>query len=187
MGLFGNDPLGPPLFNGGPFRGKPFVPAGGGGGGGGGGGSEFTGYFGARLSANQTSNVAVGQHVEFDLSDTTGIATLATGAGQADGLITINETGDYYAYYCLQGRTTGFLTFRLFFHPSNAPVLDRAGINMSVTMMGRQSTDTSPAGNISSIVSLTAGDVIKVGVVSNVGTFSFIHFQFSSLVLLKVS
>lgn len=49
-------------------------------------------YMEARLAANQTANLARGDHVEFDTeSQSSGHITLATGAGQANGIFTLPE------------------------------------------------------------------------------------------------
>jgi len=54
-----------------------------------------------RLSADQTTNLGAGDHVEFDDSSTfeEGL-TLSTGAGQANGIISSFEVGDYYDFSC---------------------------------------------------------------------------------------
>lgn len=47
-------------------------------------------YISANLSANQTSNLAAGDHVEFDTTiEDSGHITLATGTGQANGIFTV--------------------------------------------------------------------------------------------------
>lgn len=49
-------------------------------------------YITATISAAQTSNLAVGDHVEFDtVVEDSGHISLSTGAGQADGIFTLPE------------------------------------------------------------------------------------------------
>jgi len=49
----------------------------------------------ARLDGDQTSNFAVGEHVEFALKDFDGGLTLSTGSGQANGKITLEANKTY--------------------------------------------------------------------------------------------
>ena len=54
----------------------------------------------AGLSANQTTNLAVSDHIEFDTETHRGSAiSLSTGAGQLDGLFTL-EGGRTYKIEC---------------------------------------------------------------------------------------
>ena len=47
-------------------------------------------YMYARLTADQTTNISAGNHVEFDVESSRGtLISLATGAGQADGIFTL--------------------------------------------------------------------------------------------------
>lgn len=173
-------------FPGGPFVGKPFSPVAGGGGGGGGPQTDFDGWFVARRSADQTSNLGVNNHYEFQVSDGSGIATLTTGVGQAGGLITINETGDYYVTFSIRAQVNeGFFVYALRYHPSDIDVTDKAGQTMWVVGYDNVATDSTESSGISSIVSFTAGDVIKLDITAVSNPVSY-DFDYNSLVLLKV-
>ena len=53
-------------------------------------------YCSASLAADQTTNIAANDHVEFDTLDTDGGITLQTGAGQADGIFELSAGKKYY-------------------------------------------------------------------------------------------
>ena len=66
-----------------------------------GGGGAGTGTFvSAALSADQITNLAVGQHVEFDTNTpplgADGLIVLQTGAGQADGIFELKQAKTYF-------------------------------------------------------------------------------------------
>lgn len=173
-------------FPGGPFVGKPFSPVAGGGGGGGGPQTDFEGYFVARLSADQTTNLAVGQHIQWDQSATSGIATLVTGAGQAGGLVTINETGDYYVTFSLRMQVaTGFMVGELRLDPGTTAVTDVAGQVMRVVGYDEVTTDATEGTGIASICSFSAGNVIKIDL-ENAQNPRGWDYLYCNLVLLKV-
>ena len=75
-------------------------------------------YLYARLSADQTTNLAAGQHVEFDTvvnSRGTSI-TMSTGSGQANGLFTLTS-GKSYLIYCqlaVDHATNGFILYGMY-------------------------------------------------------------------------
>lgn len=131
-------------------------------------------YFIARMSADKVSPGAdwnPGDHMEFDISGVSGgIATLSTGVGQANGLITIDVAGIYLLKYCWgsvrRGGVQGRMYMRAVFHPSNADVTDRMGVSMrtySDTDFGASDT---PNANIASICEFAQGDIIKFDVES---------------------
>lgn len=171
-------------FPGGPFAGRPFSRRAGGGGGAS--GTDIDGWFVARLSANQDANNNINQHVEYDVSNGSGIATLSTGAGQANGLVTINETGDYYVSMSMRAlvNESSFL-HGLRFHPSDTDVVDKAGAPLWIVGYDNVSINSTECTRIASIVSFTAGDIIKQDVLSSTTIVRY-YFEFASLVLLKV-
>ena len=171
-------------FAGGPHAGKPFIPTAGGGGVTPAG--DIDGFFVVRRSSDQNSNFAVNEHFEWNVSSGSGIATLTTGVGQAGGLITINETGDYYvAFSIYMVVNEGTFEYALRYHPSDVNVTDRAGQEIWVVGYDNVAVDASECAGIASIVSLNAGDVIKLDMQLSTNPIRA-DFEMANLVLLKV-
>ena len=118
----------------------------------------------ARLSADQTTNIAVANHLEFDTDiGTGGLATVSTGAGQANGLFTINITGTYFVRFSNYfSCTNGFIFHELTQHPSNAQLLDATGQPLRTYSDDNRATDGTECATVQSIFELTASDVIKI-------------------------
>lgn len=117
-----------------------------------------------RLAANQTSNLALNDHVEFSIDGGTGgIATVSTGVGQAQGLITINQTGRFSID--IEMRMTineGICELEVRSHPGTSPILDINGNPLVISVMDNFATDEASCSFNSSIFDLTSGDVIKL-------------------------
>lgn len=91
-------------------------------------------YLEARLAASQVANFAVGMHVEWDIVSQRGTRiTMATGAGQADGIFTLAANGLYEVSFGMSAEITaaagaaGQVTWHLRTNPGAANVLDDAG------------------------------------------------------------
>ena len=82
----------PSSFAGPPFAPPSFASTGSGSGSGTGDGT----YCSASMAADQTTNIAATDHIEFDTLDEDGGITLQTGAGQADGIFELEAGKKYY-------------------------------------------------------------------------------------------
>lgn len=124
--------------------------------------SSFTNWFSASLSSDQSTNLAVDDHIEFDQDDnsTTSVASVSS------GLITINRTGNYLILITLGGQCNeGQFEAELRDNSDDSPILDVAGVAMRVQSSDNFSaggTDNAESPYIGSVVSLTSGQVIKV-------------------------
>jgi len=81
------------------------------------------------LAADQTSNIAANNHVEFDTKDEDGSIVLQTGAGQADGLFELQSGKKYYLEASLRPEfsgTTGQLEVAWFDQTNTAEIGSRA-------------------------------------------------------------
>jgi hypothetical protein len=102
-------------------------------------------YLAARLSANQVANLAVNDHVEYDLTDVRGTRiSMATGAGQADGIFTFRGGMVYEISFAVRAAITPVVngTFGLILrtNPGNVDILDDAGGLMNVNMTATNGT-----------------------------------------------
>ncbi len=59
------------------------------------------------LAADQTANIAVNNHIEFDTKDEDGDIVLQTGAGQSDGLFELESGKKYYLQVSLRPEFSG--------------------------------------------------------------------------------
>ena len=86
-------------------------------------------YLIASLEIQQTANIAIGDHIEFDKQSSRGTAiTMSTGAGQLDGLFTLQPGKTYEIHASLQATTNeGASRSRWLLHPSNAILVDDTG------------------------------------------------------------
>jgi hypothetical protein len=182
MGLFGNDPIGPPLFKGGPFRGKPFVPAPGGGSGG---GAGFGDFFTARRASNQTTNVNIGNHFELNLGFGPA-ATVSTGSGQAQGLVTVAISGTYYVGFGTRFEVNeGDAVLNLYDDTAGSPLLDDAGKSLRIIGHDNVGTDSAEMSWASSVFTLTAGDVLKLEITNDTNLVQ-IENLFASFLMVKL-
>jgi len=81
------------------------------------------------LSADQTANIAVNNHVEFDTKDEDGGIVLQTGAGQLDGIFELLGGRKYYLQASLRpefGGSTGQLEVAWFDQTNSAEIGSRA-------------------------------------------------------------
>jgi len=81
------------------------------------------------LSADQTANIAVNNHVEFDTKDEDGGIVLQTGAGQADGIFELLGGRKYYLQASLRPEfsgSTGQLEVAWFDQTNSAEIGSRA-------------------------------------------------------------
>ena len=68
------------------------------------------------LSVNQTSNVAVNNHVEFNTSEGS-LGGLATGSGQANGIVTLTAGKTYkimFSLYATHASTAGYVAAQIY-------------------------------------------------------------------------
>lgn len=140
----------------------------------------------ARLSADQTTNLAIGNHWELDLDDNPAVASVSTGAGQANGLVTVNRTGLYiveFSWRITINESSYEAVLRS--HPSNADLLDVAGQNLAILANDDSNTTVTEITGQSSIFSLTAGDVIKVDFRAGANLVAVNH-EFTQLTLVAV-
>ena len=115
-----------------------FVPAGG-----------FSGdYIVGRLSADQTSSLLVGDHVQWDLFKTKGSSfSTSTGTGQQLGLITV-QPGFYQVWTGIRMNVNeGWFGGRWHEHPSDAIINDISGrINPNIFASDNVATDNTEMG-----------------------------------------
>ena len=121
----------------------------------------------ASLSADQTTNIAATNHVEFDTLDEDGGVVLQTGAGQADGIFELGGARKYYLSASLRPEFSG-VTGQLvvaWFDITNAAEIGRRAIYESQTNTSNNANQPSaevtitPAANITvevRIISVTA-------------------------------
>jgi hypothetical protein len=86
-------------------------------------------YLIASLAVQQDTNIAIGDHIEFDKQSSRGTAiAMSTGAGQLDGLFTLQPGKTYEIHASLQATTNeGACRSRWLLHPSNAVLVDDTG------------------------------------------------------------
>ena len=147
-------------------------------------------YMVARLSANQSTNVAVDNHIEFDQEGSRGNRfSLATGAGQANGLITVQPGTyeiDFDARITLSTTSEVFLELRD--NSDDSVITDVAGGNFrphfpAVTNGG----NASPAPHMRSIFTFTAPITIKMDIKSiSAGTISLITADQTKIMIREV-
>ncbi len=81
------------------------------------------------LAVDQTANIAVNNHIEFDTKDEDGDIVLQTGAGQADGLFELESGKKYYLQVSLRPEfsgSTGQLEVAWFDQTNTAEIGSRA-------------------------------------------------------------
>jgi len=81
------------------------------------------------LAADQTANIAVNNHIEWDTKDEDGKIVLQTGAGQSDGLFELESGKKYYLQVSLRPEfsgTTGQLEVAWFDETNSAEIGSRA-------------------------------------------------------------
>lgn len=104
------------------------------------------------LSANQTSNIGVGNHIEFNT--TTGNIPLSTGTGQAKGLISLKAGKVYNICACIRPNFTGDGGFIYGIYDSVDNLLSTKACNYSInrnqvyTVIPHVSMIIKPADNI---------------------------------------
>jgi hypothetical protein len=91
-------------------------------------------YLIAALSADQTTNIALGNHIEFDSASSRGTSiTMSTGAGQLDGLFTLQPGKAYEIHAHISGYTNeGSNRSQWTLHPSDAALVDDTGTDAAL-------------------------------------------------------
>ena len=121
----------------------------------------------ARLSANQNSNLSNGNHVEFNIDDGLSVASVSTGVGQANGLITMQRTGTFWIFFSTRMQINeGTCQLELYDHIGATPLLDIAGKPIRNSLTDNASTSFCEITGCGSIFQLNTGDIIKVEMVS---------------------
>lgn len=120
----------------------------------------------APRSVNQTSNLGLNNHVEFQTADpaNNGI-TVSAGGGQLDGLFTIAKDGDYLLE-CSLGSTFSASSGRVLFQWRNnttATLVGGFGQNRPLTFALNDNYIVGPA---VAMESLSAGDQLEVRIIT---------------------
>lgn len=141
----------------------------------------------ARLSSSQVANIAVDNHIEFDIDDGgSSIVTLSAGFGQAQGLFTVQRTGLYLINYSVRmGITNDVAKLELRDHPGTSQLLDIAGFPLTTFISDDATTNECETTNNSSIFSLTVGQIIKIAW-AVVGSPVNLTQQFTAFSILEV-
>lgn len=134
-----------------------------------------------RLSANQTTNVSAGNHVEFDQivgASYTGLISLATGAGQADGIITLAANRHYAIYTSLGAQINeGQAQLRWVDHPADTDLITVDGSTsrlLIATDSGATADNTPTPTEVSVVDGGGSGLVIKLELTTlSTGTVTF--------------
>lgn len=142
-------------------------------------GRPYRPWFIASINANQTTNLAVGNHIQFDFGfGQGGFITLATGSGQANGIFTL-AAGYFYQLTChvnCSSLTTGQATFLWQNHPENTTLAGVNGSSPTGVLVDAQASageDGVNQGEFSFIVDCrTAGKTIKLVKTGSSGTHS---------------
>jgi hypothetical protein len=114
---------------------------------------QLPAYAMVALSANQTARLSSGNHVEFDQIARRGTAiALATGTGQANGLITIAAGKTYLIEVWVGSTNSGIANYQLVDHSDDATLEDETGVNAATFRMVGPSAATAIAGVHSSAV-----------------------------------
>jgi hypothetical protein len=120
-------------------------------------------YYVARMSVDQTF-FNVGEHVEFNIeAGNAGLATVSTGAGQAQGLITINQTGTYWLSMGMYAFSGSVLFYEVELQDDlNVPVADVCGVTARIYSADRFGTDRTESSFWGGVYNFTAGDIVKL-------------------------
>jgi hypothetical protein len=120
-------------------------------------------YLIAALSATQTTNIAVNDHIEFDASDRVGTSIeMSTGSGQANGIFTIADSGKTYLveFYDYAWVNEGYVFHQACGSDDN-PVADDLGLAAPFTFMpDNRATDRSLA-NATAMVFTPSGSPVS--------------------------
>ena len=133
-------------------------------------------HYVARLSASQNANFAVNDHIEFDTeAGVGGLASVSTGAGQANGIFTINETGIYVlSIFVFASAVNGSFTIV----PRTAgdvDITDATGQILRVYSDDNVGTDATEAAGHQTIFQFTAGDTLKFALETSINITLFIE------------
>lgn len=118
------------------------------------------------LSANQTTNLAVNNHVEFDSITQVGdLISLSTGAGQADGIITLSAGWYYQIWFSLgsSSMTNAEVVWTWRNHPADTTVTGVTGLACTQTLIdsGTAADAINHGDGILTVDCLLVGMVIK--------------------------
>ncbi len=145
---------------------------------------DFQGeYAVASMSGRQTSNLGSGNHIEFDTLVTNGsLVTLSTGAGQADGKLTLaaGHTYKLTGYFRVEWDipAVGDRIFADLRNNTDAVVMQRCGLHSRDWDQATNNSDMPVT--IAFLVTTTATKEIELRLASKVGTFTSVR-EFSSI------
>lgn len=131
-----------------------------------------TDHFVARLSADTTApaSLSAGNHLEFDLGAGVGnLATVSTGTGQDNGILTINSNGVYLVRFSLRCTTSvGIAITTLVDHPANTQLNDEASVILQNYADDNPTTASTQCATVQSIFQFAALDQIKLNILAEI-------------------
>lgn len=144
------------------------------------------------LSANQTTNLAEDNHVEWDLIQGmghTGLISLSTGAGQLDGLITLAAGRIYVVYGYLGAQVDeGNISIRWRDHSNDSVLISMEGVGSRSLLTNDPGSVTDNCPTMCECIVLdcrTAGKTIKLDV-QTIGSGAIAYWRARSRVVIEV-
>lgn len=125
-------------------------------------------------------------HLEFNTDDGT-LASVSTGSGQAQGLVTMAKTGTFMIQLTVSGQYDDSASV-VELYKNGAQVLSRDGKPIRIlTDDKRVATDATEAPTDQGIFDLQVGDVLKAEITTAVGLITQFNVEGTSLVIIEVS
>jgi len=137
------------------------------------------------LSANQTSNVASDDHVEFDTLETDGGIVLQTGSGQADGIFELESGKTYYLFGTIRPVFTGSSggVNVSWYDITNSATLGKKAVYFAITGAGHNANQPSA----SVIVKPTTNITIELRTDGQAGTLSSITSAYTTATIFEIA
>lgn len=144
-------------------------------------------YLYARLSANQTTNLAVSNHVEFDTKKSAGgDISLSVGVGQLNGIFTLAQDKLYEVEYGVSMEVNeGIFTIDLYDNAGGTPITDVSGITApQLYGVDNSASDQTEFGTAKTLIDTTGAPLdLEFRITANV---NIVHVKFGrSFVYIK--